>query len=312
MRTVLTFLFSLSLALVYSQIPNYFDNNPVWHCYSYYNDGDGTIEEFNYNYQLSGDTLISGKTYYKVYKRGEQIHDEFGFVKTYFQNEEGVYIRQENRSIMAVYSGNTTEELLISYDFKVGDTVKNGKTFDDSCYQFDTIQKIDSVLVGSEYRRRFYVDSINGPVITEGIATQNFIEAPMGYNFFHAGCQGLGFDFSIYCYGENSVPLWDYYGNGGSVSECSLNLKTNELSNNIFSFYPNPTFDNITIESEEIVDIKVTNISGQKILSLDEFLGKRTVDFKDYSKGIYIITVSDKTGSKSYKLVNKTYKLIKM
>ncbi len=304
MRTILTFLFSLHLTLFYCQAPNYFGNNPVWHCYSYLNDGvGGAIEEYNYNYQLIGDTIISGKSYYKVFKRGEQIHDEFGFVKTYFQNEEGIYIRQENRKIMAIYSGNSFEELLMSYDYKIGDTVK-GKAFEYSgCYLNDTIQKIDSVLVGSEYRKRFYIDSVNGPVITEGVAIQNEIESSVGYSIFHDGCQGIGIDFSIYCYGENGIPLWDYYGNSGNTSECSLNLDADTFNCFNFSFYPNPTIDNITLQSDKNLKLTITNISGQKVMSIENFYGHKTIDFKDYSKGIYFITVSNKSANKTYKIV---------
>jgi hypothetical protein len=140
-----------------------------------------------YVYYLNGDSTIGGVEYHKLYSRGLTM----GFgplpINT-FDGFTGYLLRQDNRSIRFWSTQIETDSLLVSYEYQIGDTVR-GDVFQE-CNPHRTIQKIDSVLVNSEYRRVLYIDSISGPVITEGIGHQYEINDSAG-EFIFPLCIGL-------------------------------------------------------------------------------------------------------------------------
>ena len=58
---------------VFAQIPDYFSDNPKWHCSEWNSDQwDPTIGEYtvHYVYYLSGDTTLNGRKYHQVFRTG--------------------------------------------------------------------------------------------------------------------------------------------------------------------------------------------------------------------------------------------------
>ena len=84
-----------------------------------------------------------------------------------------------------------------------------------------------------------------------------------------------------------------------------LNINTN---NNPLTISPNPTSGKftITLDSEEINYLSITNTIGQEILSKTiNVKGKVVVEIslEEYGTGIYFITVKSKTGNQTLKLI---------
>ncbi|MCF6280383.1 MAG: T9SS type A sorting domain-containing protein [Flavobacteriaceae bacterium] len=81
-----------------------------------------------------------------------------------------------------------------------------------------------------------------------------------------------------------------------------LNMKKESLDNKI-SIYPNPSSDFINISNiKEVTKIRITNITGQTVMSdlIDQ--NNNQIDIKGLSKGFYFVEIE---GKKTIKLIKK-------
>ena len=211
-------LFSLSSI---GQVPDYFGNSPTWSG-GFWTSNGGNTAEHHWTYYLGSDSTALGNVYHKVHRRG--YIDSIlipGQNNGSYDQFTSVLVRQEGRSIHWIDQFTGSDTVLVNYEYNVGDNVQ-GTIFDNP---FDTIQKIDSVLINGEFRRVIFMDTINGPVITEGVAHQLNPNYFVGDIFFN-GWSGLGYDYYIKCYGQNDIAYWDYFGGQGS---CILTVGAMEL-----------------------------------------------------------------------------------
>ncbi|PKP49856.1 MAG: hypothetical protein CVT95_02995 [Bacteroidetes bacterium HGW-Bacteroidetes-12] len=85
----------------------------------------------------------------------------------------------------------------------------------------------------------------------------------------------------------------------------------NELSNNTtFSVFPNPSNDifniNLDAKNTEVVNLTVTNIVGQSVLSKRVTVSgqtKETISLADFDKGIYFLTIDNNNEKQTVKLI---------
>ena len=299
-RKKLLIIILLSVQNCFAQIPDYFANNPTWHC-GLGSEGFPGHDPFEseYIYYLNGDTIIENHTYHKVFRRGRinyhlSLHPQYDI---FFNEPTQFFVRQVNRSIRFYHieSSNSnsifnTDSLLVDYNYEIGDTVK-GHIFEECGYSTDTIQKIDSVFINSEYRKVFYLDTIFGAVITEGIGHQTMIDNRFDAEVFYPLCGGIGFSYSLYCYGQNDVPLWTAEDNGWG---CSLTLEIPEQLNFDFSISPNPASDyiHISLNEPQTFSVKIYDINGKLLIETD----KSTIPINILKSGIYIINLSNNDG----------------
>src|SRR5690606_20827689 len=68
-----------------------------------------------------------------------------------------------------------------------------------------------------------------------------------------------------------------------------------------FKLYPNPVSDilNISLGNEEITEISVINLLGQKVLSTKGGTGNITMDVSQLEAGTYIVQISTGSGKSS-------------
>jgi hypothetical protein len=78
------------------------------------------------------------------------------------------------------------------------------------------------------------------------------------------------------------------------VVVCS-GINGNTLSNS-FTIYPNPSTNNLTIETLQRSDIEILNIEGQLIKSLAANNNKTIVDISALAKGMYFVKVKTDKG----------------
>jgi len=287
-----TFFFIITLFYSYlsalGQTPDYFANDPKWVC------GLWNSNQWNppfvpststYVYYLNGDSTINGTVFHRLFSRGETVYSG-PTPSDFFDSFTGYYLRQENRNIYS-YMGST-EQLLVSYDYTVGDTVR-GSIFQACGLEQSTIQKIDSVLINTSYRKVFYLDSLFGPVITEGIGHQLQINSTSG-EFIFPLCQGVGFDYSITCFGLGNTAYWDSQGLGGN---CFLNVgvKENNIAN--VQIYPNPFADCLFIKSKNAKELNVViyDFWGRKMLEKN-FTKEFQLSTSLFDAGVYFIVIN--------------------
>jgi len=77
------------------------------------------------------------------------------------------------------------------------------------------------------------------------------------------------------------------------VSDVPFNEATNinDVENNI-SIFPNPVTNFVTIYSKNIISIEILNTNGKTINYLNINSNTTTIDFSDFSKGIYIMKIN--------------------
>ena len=85
---------------------------------------------------------------------------------------------------------------------------------------------------------------------------------------------------------------------------CSLVLSNSNFETNKLNIYPNPSNGIFTINSEEVLDIKVYDLIGKLIYSNKVNSGINQIDISNYSNGIYLLQYSTTSGkTNSMKLI---------
>ena len=81
---------------------------------------------------------------------------------------------------------------------------------------------------------------------------------------------------------------------------------TNVVNNNYVkaNIYPNPTYNNITIESDEVDQVEVLDICG-RVLFTSEVRGTLIIDMKEYEAGIYFVRLHNDGATSVQKVIKK-------
>lgn len=102
------------------------------------------------------------------------------------------------------------------------------------------------------------------------------------------------------CPDQSKIPLLEicyYIDTLSSVPELSIL--------DAFSLYPNPTTDNLTVETHQNSEISILNIQGQLLKSLEANSNKTNIDVSALPNGIYIVQVKTEKGMAVKKFVKK-------
>lgn len=303
MKKLMLICFCLSIFIGYGQIPNYFDNNPTWSCSLWDSDqwnptGGGPFTE-NYVYYIKSDTVILGNNYHHIYRRGYKDYFDTQIVfDEFFDESTDYFLRQMGRTIRFIGPNYPVDTLLVSYEYNIGDTVQ-GHVFQE--FPMDTIQKIDSILINSAYHRVLYLDTINGPTITEGIGHKiGGIGTIESGEFLIPLVEGIGFGYLINCYGQNDIPVWDSQGNGG---DCFLNVGIDEstLSDNIFGISPNPATEYVNIDflGDIPITIRMYDLKYSLILETNDL----KINVSTIPRGTYLVEFSNSQNQRSVKKI---------
>jgi hypothetical protein len=108
---------------------------------------------------------------------------------------------------------------------------------------------------------------------------------------------------------ENATVFVGSQGTGFQKSAVFATLSSNDLVlQNLFSVYPNPFNDKITIDSNvSNFSITATNNLGQKITTINSLKNKTTLDLSNFAGGIYFITLQENISKKKahYKIIKQ-------
>lgn len=87
------------------------------------------------------------------------------------------------------------------------------------------------------------------------------------------------------------------------ISPCPVGIVENEKDN--IKLYPNPTFGWLTIATTETVNIELTSLSGQILLTQSGISGNHQLDLTSYAQGMYLLKVHNATSNKIYRVVKE-------
>ncbi len=222
----------------------------------------------DYSIILNGDTTINNLVYKK-------LHTPFidrnmsGMCNVSDTGYRGALREdQTNKKVFYIKPQETAEQLLYDFTLSVGDSIKGVLDMG----MRETVNSIDSVLVGNTYRKRWNINTCYNISIIEGIGST--------YGFFEAspGCITDMPDYTLTCFQGDSTATFP-----ASSSNCQTitSITNNNLNTAPISVFPNPTKGEINIDfnDRKIKEVRLFNLLGERIETRDAINTNRlTID----------------------------------
>jgi hypothetical protein len=285
------FFFSLLLATLSSvgQTTTYHsfpDSNAIWNFhYQAYCFANGSGNEY-YSITINGDTLINNQTYRQL-KTPSVLSFSTGNCGGFHSGYRGA-IRNDaaNKKVFYVPPTDSTEQLLYDFNMQVGDTLKG--YIASFAIQTDTVQSIDSVLVGNTYRKRWIINNCYNVHFIEGIGSV------YGLLERSPGCVTDLPDYSLTCFQQTGQVIYPT-----STINCQIitSAKTLKNQSHQIQIFPNPSNGSfkINFESNDIHTINLTDLVGKAILER-QVINEQNVNIDRLKSGTYILTLFHKNG----------------
>jgi Secretion system C-terminal sorting domain len=182
---------------------------------------------------------------------------------------------------------DTTETLLYDFSLSIGDTLTSTYNYGDN----NTILDIDSVLVGSNYHKRFLLGQMGWNGNTTPDTTYAIIEG-VGSTTGFLGMIVRPFEnfTTLECFTHDTQQ----YPSGVI---CPINVGMEEQQGKpMFSVYPNPMSDKLTVMlpkfSKDAVRIELLDLSGRIILTENTSQPQMVVNVAGLPVGMYWVRVT--------------------
>jgi hypothetical protein len=275
--------YSIAQTNVYHPFP---DSGMIWNMRI---SGSECSNCYKRSYFISGDTLISTIACHKInyYETiGISIapwyHCEYPFTNT--MEFYGGAIHQDTilKKVYLFLPGSNTDTLLYDFSLGIGDTLPVG--FNNHINPILYVDQIDSVLIGSTYRKRFLIPSaMNG--IIEGIGSTTGLFEDL--TVFECG----GLLECVSQYGQTIYP--------DTLSPCDLMDALKEVasaSSFKINFFPNPVIDRLTVSSPQfaISSIEIYNSLGTRVYFSTDNSTSCIVNCSSFPTGIYFVKATSK------------------
>ena len=241
----------------------------------------------DYRYRFSGDTIVAGQKYANVYCDVSYLQCPCGpsqhqFVPAGYVG--GIRNDTLNKRVYAIQYANGfgTEYLLYDFNWLVGDTFIQCNNH---------IAVIDSVLIGSNYRKRFITS--DSSKFIEGIGNVGIYNNGFSAEFFWSACGLTMSPNTIFiCYTDSTenyiLDSWNCYPYILSSIEIPIPNPGIRISPNPFTSLTTITFD----ETQKNTSLTVTDVLGNIILQSTIINQQsKTIDMSGYAKGVYFVRI---------------------
>ena len=300
-----TFTFSLSTFLCKAQFNVYHpfpDSNAGWRETIFYT--PSTVEYVEFDYYVNGDTIVNGKKYKKLNTSGGYSFIPNGPPDSTWYCYDSLYclLREDTstRKVYVCFPNYTKDTLLYNFNLHVGDTLR--QTYIKRWGDTETVKAIDSVLVGSTYRKQFlialnnYSNNVVFDSLIEGIGSSEGLLELMVPPFE----SGSWMD----CFTDSTVQF-----SYGATYPCNIFHKCHDAGiaavgkpETSVSVYPNPSSGNykfqITNYAMQKVNIEVFNVLGEKVYSkFTVHNSPFTIDLSSNPNGIYLYRITSENGA---------------
>ncbi len=275
-----------------------------WDCLFWNQWGPTDIVLTNYKYIMSGDTLIKGRQYKKMF-----FKDDFSNPLRYIgglreDTSRQIFFFPYSTSFMTTapitFPNDTVEQLLYTFNnLSIGTTlpINTGNAV-------ITVNGIDSVLVGTTYHKRYAIHNQNmlgmPEYWIEGIGSTKELFSPFTYEF--------EWIFYTLCY-EDSMSYHINNPNQNSLDSCHYMSGLKEYSaNSIFQTYPNPASNHLTIESSTLfkeATISILNIESQILIQQTMQQPQTIIDVSGFARGMYFVKINSDKGIEIKKFVKE-------
>ncbi len=196
-----------------------------------------------------------------------------------------------NKKVYIINKMDSIEQLWYDFNMQVGDTLKGYLT---DCGPFggcDTVISMDSVLVGSSYRKRWFLNANYSAYFIEGVGSTYGLIAKVPAN--GADYDGIVLD----CFQQNGQNLYP-----DTLGSCPLltSIATLPSTEMIIKIHPNPSkgIINVDLGSTKISESwTLFSLNGQVIQS-EKIHSKNHFEVNGISPGFYLLTISFEDGRK--------------
>jgi hypothetical protein len=279
------------------------DSGGVWRVDEVDNSVFPAAESY-YQYISMGDSIINGNSWIKIYVSGAWwVNTGTPYYSSPPGNLRGLIRYDSLLHKLIVYVDTTMigcDSVIFDFSLNAGDTLypQNACNFQGSSYDTLLIGSVDSVLVGSNYRKRLNVydyhfgGNYTGVSLIEGVgSSQGLFEGYYYFEQYH----------NLFCFIVNGQSLYP-----SSSSNCDLIEHLDEyLSNeNQLFFYPNPSNGIFYLHNNmnEIIEVsEVYNYIGEKVFEKEGNI--REFNLSGSARGIYFVKMSSGEKMWTQKLV---------
>ena len=258
---------------------------------------------------MDGDTIISGNNYKKLSSSG-YWHPQgmpYDGANYYSDSCKGAF-REDTvlKKVFYVPPYSSTETLLYDFNLNIGDTLPVTYSNHSSSV---TVTSIDSVLMGSDYRKLIWLS------MERESGMYAFIVEGMGASYGMLNDFVPWFESGSYlrCFSVNNQTLYS-----DTNFTCVFNVGFQELEKQNYSLVisPNPATNQFTISNKQfpIKEIEIHDVLGQRITNLaspevsgpsHSGEGSASIDISELAPGIYFVRVLGENKSAVVKLVKQ-------
>ncbi|MBI4646378.1 MAG: T9SS type A sorting domain-containing protein [Bacteroidia bacterium] len=252
-------------------------------------------------YFLNGDTIINGKEYKKIYVSGfiknntvpdpyfcpPYLVDTVSFFTHRFIREDTlekkVYYFDEE--IYSNYSACIVDGEVLLYDFNYeqGDTLKI-ITASYDCEFHCIVDTVKYELINGINRKVFYFYGDGGyNKMIEGIGGSY-----EGGGLFQIILMGIGWSYNLVCVRKDETVYL-----GEDCADYITNFQYNNFRFDEPVIYPNPTNQYFFIDNVLNDEIRVYNIIGNIVLTINVLKNNTKIDISNLSKGTYFIRTAN-------------------
>jgi hypothetical protein len=274
-----------SQSSIYHEFP---DSNATWnfHSNNFCWFPQGSIDDL-YSFTLSGDTTINSNIYHKLNTPFIQ-HNGIGQCSSLPIGYRGA-LREDvlNKRVYYIAPLSTVEELLYDFNLNVGDTITGALSAVSGI--LDTVISIDTILIGNDYRKIWYISSYYSIYIIEGIGSTYGLISQTPGNIPDA--DGIELD----CHSVDMIPL---YPNNSTSCNTITSIKYNKRNNANISIMPNPSNGAFIVElpsNHNWVTLNIADNQG-KTVRQENVSTQSKVSFSLDISGLYLLRLVDNNG----------------
>ena len=271
MKQILIFLIVFNSAFLYGQ--DFLTDTKKWNdLYVFFATCNCEMYE-THSYYLNGDSTIQGKQYKILYDSTYSYPDRIEVTKKGFIREP-----ETNKEIFFIENGQAEETKIYDFDFDVDSSLTIG------LYTY-TVKSTDSVDILGIKRKVIYFSEYED----NGLSWISGIGANQGLFYFQFQ-MGL-----LLCVKDSNELIYKDSGDYDCIFFDYVS-SINESETDRIKIYPNPTEDNLSISSKEIIEnVEIYNSTGIKIMSFVPKNTELTVNIMNLGKGMYFARVNKKT-----------------
>ncbi|MDA3821624.1 MAG: T9SS type A sorting domain-containing protein, partial [Bacteroidales bacterium] len=209
-------------------------------------------------------------------------------------------VREYDHKWVFIPEAQNTEYILYDFDVEIGDTVIVNNPWESETELI--VFRIDSTLLLNKYHKTIDLGHWDGPS-GEASITENWIEGiGSTKGLIYSGIYVFDYAHSLICFHENDTLV---YMNSPDNSCGYIHISSRPNTNNFqLKFFPNPTLNNLYIETKLDCLTEIYDLSGVKKIRSKE----HTIDVSNLEPGLYIIQCKSENGYtlKAEKLIIST------